>query len=410
MRNAQRARHAQSGHRYRLRGEQRPKRLAPRVVSNIIDNMKSEHGPPAVATASSPNRAPSGRVARTLSKRRLGASLLLASALLLTAGCTKGASSGSGAAPNEISLLNVSYDPTRELYGEFNVAFAAHWKTKTGSVVVVNQSHGGSSKQARAVIDGLGADVVTLAMAADVDAIADRAGLIPAAWQSRLPNNSSPYTSTIIFAVRKGNPKQIHDWDDVVRPGIVVVPGNPKTSGGARWTYLAAYGYARAKFGTDDRARDFVRRLYQNAPVLDSGARGTTTTFAERGVGDVLLNWENDILLLRKEQGDKVEVIYPSVSVLAETTVAVVDKNAAQHGTTEVAREYLGYLFSEQGQEIAAKHYFRPSSEAVARRYSSTFPELRRFTVDQTFGGWSEAQAKHFADNGVFDQIYVASK
>jgi sulfate/thiosulfate-binding protein len=355
----------------------------------------------------------SGRVAKNVSVNVTGAAFLLALALLFATGCAKGdgpPSGGSAAAASAISLLNVSYDPTRELYGEFNVAFAAYWKTKTGNVVVVNQSHGGSSKQARAVMDGLGADVVTLAMAADVDAIAVRAGLIPAAWQSRLPNNSSPYTSTIIFAVRKGNPKQIHDWDDVVRSGIVVVPGNPKTSGGARWTYLAAYGYAREKFGTDDRARDFVRRLYQNAPVLDSGARGTTTTFAERGVGDVLLNWENDILLLRKEQGDKVEVIYPSVSVLAETTVAVVDKNATQHGTTEVAREYLGYLFSEQGQEIAAKHYFRPSSEAVARRYSSTFPELRRFTVDRTFGGWSEAQAKHFADNGVFDQIYVASK
>jgi sulfate/thiosulfate-binding protein len=335
--------------------------------------------------------------------------------LLLTLSCKRdegpaGGGSASSVASKEVTLLNVSYDPTRELYTDFNGAFAKYWKAKTGDDVKINQSHGGSSKQARAVIDGLPADVVTLAMAADVDAIAEKAGLIPSDWQKRLPNNSSPYTSTIVFAVRKGNPKQVKDWEDIVKPGVVVVPGNPKTSGGARWVYLAAYGYALERYGSDDKAKDFVRRLYKNAPVLDAGARATTTSFAERGVGDVMLNWENDALLLGKELGDKVEIVYPSVSVLAETTVAVVDTNASKHATTDVAKAYLEYLFSDEGQEIAARHYFRPSSEAVAAKYAATFRPIRRFTVDQVFGGWHKAQATHFADGGVFDQIYVATK
>ena len=340
---------------------------------------------------------------------------LIALLLLGTFACSRNEGSAPGGsasavAPREIALLNVSYDPTRELYAEFNVAFAKYWKARTGDDVKVSQSHGGSSKQARAVIDGLPADVVTLAMAADVDAISEKAGLLPKDWQSRLPHNSSPYTSTIVFAVRKGNPKQIHDWDDVVKPGVAVVPGNPKTSGGARWVYLAAYGYALEKYGSDDKARDFVSRFYKNAPVLDAGARATTTTFAERGIGDVLVNWENDAILLTKEVGDKVELVYPSVSVLAETTVAVVDTNAGKRGTTEVAKEYLGYLFSEEGQEIAAKHYFRPFAEDVAKKYAGSFPPIRRFTVDQVFGGWHKAQATHFADGAIFDQIYVATK
>jgi sulfate/thiosulfate-binding protein len=340
--------------------------------------------------------------------------VLIALALLGGLACRRDEGTATGgsasAAPKEVTLLNVSYDPTRELYVDFNTAFTKYWKAKTGDDVKISQSHGGSSKQARAVIDGLPADVVTLAMAADVDAIAEKAGLLPKDWQSRLPHNSSPYTSTIVFAVRKGNPKQIRDWDDVVKPGVAVVPGNPKTSGGARWVYLAAYGYALEKYGSDDKAKDFVSRFYKNAPVLDAGARATTTTFAERGIGDVLVNWENDAILLTKEVGDKVELVYPSVSVLAETTVAVVDANASKRGTTEVAKGYLEYLFSEEGQEIAAKHYFRPFSEDVAKKYAASFPPIRRFTVDQVFGGWHQAQATHFADGAVFDQIYVATK
>jgi sulfate/thiosulfate-binding protein len=334
---------------------------------------------------------------------------LLAIACKRDEGSAPGGSAGR-ATPREVALLNVSYDPTRELYVNFNTAFAKYWKAKTGDDVKISQSHGGSSKQARAVIDGLPADVVTLAMAADIDAISEKAGLLPKDWQSRLPHNSSPYTSTIVFAVRKGNPKQIRDWDDVVKPGVAVVPGNPKTSGGARWVYLAAYGYALEKYGSDEKAKDFVSRFYKNAPVLDAGARATTTTFAERGIGDVLVNWENDAILLSKELGDKVEVVYPSVSVLAETTVAVVDTNASNHATADVARAYLEYLFSDEGQEIAASHYFRPFSEKVAQKHVATFPPIRRFTVDQVFGGWQKAQATHFADGALFDQIYVATK
>jgi sulfate/thiosulfate transport system substrate-binding protein len=321
-----------------------------------------------------------------------------------------GALFSSVALAKSVTLLNVSYDPTRELYQEFNVAFAKYWKAKTGDDLKVNQSHGGSSKQARAVIDGLPADVVTLALAYDIDAIHQLGGRLPKDWQKRLRDNSSPYTSTIVFVVRKGNPKQVKDWDDVVKPGVAVVPGNPKTSGAARWTYLAAYGFAKEKYGSDDKAKEFVAKLYKNAPVLDSGARGITTTFGQRGIGDVMLNWENDALLVKKELGDKVEVVYPSVSILAEPTVAVVDRNASKHGTTEVAEAYLEYLFSDEGQDIAAKNNYRPRLETVAKKYASKFPKLRLFTIDKVFGGWQKAQATHFADGGTFDSIYVAAR
>ena len=310
----------------------------------------------------------------------------------------------------EVKLLNVSYDPTRELYREFNTAFAKYWKAKTGDDVKVDQSHGGSSKQARSVIDGLQADVVSLALAYDIDAIADKTGRIPKDWQKQLPNNSAPYTSTIAFVVRKGNPKKIKDWDDVVKPGVIVVPGNPKTSGGARWVYLAAYAYALEKYKTDDKAKEFIAKLYKNAPILDSGARGMTTTFSQSGIGDVLLNWENDAILLKQEQGDKVEVVYPSVSILAEPPVAVVERNAKKHGTSEVAKAYLEFLYSEEGQDIAAKNHYRPRSEVAAKKVAGKFPKLRLYTVDQVFGGWQKAQTTHFADNGVFDQLYVPSK
>jgi sulfate transport system substrate-binding protein len=307
-----------------------------------------------------------------------------------------------------VTLLNVSYDPTRELYQEFNPAFAADWKSKTGQTVEIKQSHGGSGKQARAVIDGLEADVVTLALAYDIDAISDKGGLLPANWQSRLPHNSSPYTSTIVLLVRKGNPKGIKDWDDLVRPGISVITPNPKTSGGARWNYLAAWGYALRKYGGDqEKAKAFVARLYRNVPVLDAGARGATTTFVERGIGDVLIAWENEALLAIKELGPgKFELVAPSVSILAEPPVAVVDKVANKHGTRAVAQAYLEYLYSQQGQEIAAKNFYRPRLESVAARYRSQFPKITLFTVDELFGGWKKAQATHFDDGGVFDQIY----
>jgi sulfate/thiosulfate-binding protein len=327
---------------------------------------------------------------------------------LTTAGAlTLGVLLSGAALAKEVTLLNVSYDPTRELYQELNVAFARHWKAKTGDDVKVNQSHGGSAKQARAVIDGLSADVVTLALGYDIDAIAERSGRLGRDWQKRLPQNSAPYTSTIVFVVRQGNPKRIKDWDDVVKPGVIVVPGNPKTSGGARWTYLAAYGFALQKYGTDAKARELVAQLYKNAPILDSGARGTTTTFVQRGIGDVMLNWENDAILVKKELGAKAELVYPSVSILAEPPVAVVDRNAAKHGTADVAKAYLDYLFTDEGQEIAARNNYRPRSEAVARKYAAQFPPIRLFTIDQVFGGWQKAQSTHFADGGVFDQIYL---
>jgi sulfate/thiosulfate-binding protein len=311
-------------------------------------------------------------------------------------------------AQNNVTLLNVSYDPTRELYQDFNPAFAKYWQAKTGQNVTVQQSHGGSGAQARAVIDGLEADVVTLALAYDVDAIADKAGLLPKTWQSRLPDNSSPYTSTIIFLVRKGNPKHIKDWDDLVRPGVSVITPNPKTSGGARWNYLAAWGYALKKSGGDEsKARDFISRLYKNVPVLDSGARGSTTTFVERGVGDVLIAWENEVLLGAKDLGqDKFDVAVPSVSILCEPTVSVVDKVVDKKGTRAVAEAYLQYLYSPEGQEIAAKHYYRPRSQAVAKKYAGQFPQVKLFTLAEIIGDWQKTQKTHFADGGVFDQIY----
>src|SRR6185312_2385225 len=321
-------------------------------------------------------------------------------ALILTA--------SSAFAAGSVKLLNVSYDPTRELYQQFDAAFAKYWKAKTGTDVTINQSHGGSGSQSRAVIDGLPADVVTLGLAYDIDAIAARAKLLPANWQTRLPNNSSPYTSTIIFLVRKGNPKRIHDWADIVKPGVAVVTPNPKTSGGARWAYLAAWGYAlRHNHNDEAKAKAFVARVYKNVPVLDSGARGSTTTFAQRGIGDVLLSWENEAHLALKEFGsDKFEIVYPTESVLAEPPVTLVDKNAAKHSTTQVATEYLKYLYTDEGQEIAARNFYRPRNEQVAAKYASNFPKLTLFTIDQLFGGWQKAQKKHFADGGVFDQIY----
>jgi len=315
---------------------------------------------------------------------------------------------GGGAARAQVKLLNVSYDPTRELYQDINQAFARKWQQQTGQSLTINQSHGGSSKQARAVIDGLEADVVTLGMQYDVDAIAEKSGRIAKGWQSRLPDKSAPYTSTIVFVVRKGNPRGIKDWDDLVKPGTVVVTPNPKTSGGARWNYLAAWGYALAKNGgAEAKAKDFVTRLYKNVPVLDSGARGATTTFAQRGIGHVLISWENEAYLLVNEVGkDKFEIVNPSTSVLAEPSVAVVDKNVDKHGTRAAAEAYLKFLYSDEGQEIAAKHYYRPRNPAVAARNAARFPKLRLFTVDQVFGGWQNAHKTHFADGATFDQIY----
>jgi sulfate transport system substrate-binding protein len=312
----------------------------------------------------------------------------------------------------DISLLNVSYDPTREFYQDFNSAFANYWQAKTGDKLLIKQSHGGSGKQARAVIDGLAGDVVTLALAYDIDAIAQKGRLLPADWQTRLPDNSSPYTSTILFLVRRGNPKHVKDWDDLVKPGISVVSPNPKTSGGARWNYLAAWGYALKKFGNDDaKAKDFVARLYKNVPVLDTGARGATTTFVQSGIGDVLIAWENEAFLSLKESGgNQLELVSPSVSILAEPPVAWVDRVVNKHGTLEVARAYLQYLYTPEGQEIAAKHYFRPRLEAVAQKYAAQFPKLDLFTIDQMFGGWQKAQKTHFAEGGIFDQIQQGNR
>jgi sulfate transport system substrate-binding protein len=312
------------------------------------------------------------------------------------------------AGAKEIKLLNVSYDPTRELYQDYNTAFASYWKAKTSDDVVVAQSHGGSGKQAQSVINGLEADVVTLALAYDIDAIAQQAKLLPADWQKRLPNNSTPYTSTIVFLVRKGNPKHIKDWDDLVKPNVVVVTPNPKTSGGARWNYLAAWAYALDKYGHDDaQARDFVKRLYKNVPVLDSGARGSTTTFVEREIGDVLLAWENEAHLAIKQFGvDKFDIVTPPLSILAEPPVAVVDRVAKKHGTADVARAYLEYLYSDEGQDIAGRNFYRPRSEKAAAKYAGQFSPVKLVTVDETFGGWQKAQKTHFADGGVFDQIF----
>jgi sulfate transport system substrate-binding protein len=305
----------------------------------------------------------------------------------------------------EIRMLNASYDPTRELYQEINAAFADQWKAKTGDTVKINQSHGGSGKQARSVIDGLEADVVTLALAYDIDAIAEKGALIEPNWQIRLPYNSAPYTSTIVFLVRKGNPKQIKDWDDLIKPGVQVITPNPKTSGGARWNYLAAWGFALSKWNHDAaKAEEFVATLYRNVPVLDSGARGSTTTFAQRGMGDVLLAWENEAILANRQFGG-FEIVTPSISILAEPPVAVVDKVVDRRGTRPVAEAYLRFLYSPEGQEIEAKNHYRPRDPEVARKYAKDFPPLRLFTIDELFGGWRNAQATHFADGGVFDRI-----
>src|SRR6266436_4942316 len=311
---------------------------------------------------------------------------------------------GSAAHAAAVTLLNVSYDPTRELYEDYNKAFAAYWKSKTGDVVTVNQSHGGSGKQARSVIEGLEADVVTLALAYDIDALAAQGGLIPANWQSRLPDNSTPYTSTIVFLVRKGNPKNIHDWGDLVRPDLQVITPNPKTSGGARWNYLAAWGWAlKQPGGSDATAKEFVRKLYKNVPVLDTGARGSTTTFAQRGLGDVLIAWENEAVLAVKELGaDKLQIVVPTISVLAEPPVAVVDKVVLRRGTREVAQAYLQYLYSKEGQEIVAKNYYRPRDAEITAKYAAQYPKLSLVTIAD-FGGWSKVQPTHFGDGGVFD-------
>jgi sulfate/thiosulfate-binding protein len=308
----------------------------------------------------------------------------------------------------DITLLNVSYDPTRELYQEINSVFAKQWKAKTGDDVVVKASHGGSGKQARSVIDGLEADVVTLALAYDIDAIAEK-GLLTQDWQKKFKSNSTPYSSTIVFLVRKGNPKQIKTWDDVVKPGNSVITANPKTSGGARWAYLAAYGYALKKNGGNDaKAREFIAKLFEHVPVLDSGARGATVSFSERGLGDVLLTWESEVGLIKKEFGeDKFDVVYPATSILAEPPVAVVDKVVDKRGTRAVAQAYLEFLYTPQGQDIIGKYYYRPTDPKAAAKYAKQFPKISLFTIDDTFGGWTKAQKTHFADGGVFDQIYT---
>ena len=308
----------------------------------------------------------------------------------------------------DVELLNVFYDPTRELYQEFNAAFAKDWEAKNKEKVTIRQSHGGSGKQARSVIDGLSADVVTLALAYDIDEISARAKLIPKDWQKRLPHNSSPYTSTIVFLVRKGNPKGIKDWDDLARPGVSVITPNPKTSGGARWNYLAAWGYALKKFNNDEaRAKELLSGIYKNVPVLDSGARGSTTTFVERGIGDAFISWENEAFLAIKELGPgKFEIVVPSISILAEPPVTIVDKVVDKRGTRKVAQAYLDYLYSEEGQEIAGRNYYRPTDAAVAAKYASQFPKVNLFRIDDVFGGWQKAQKTHFADGGVFDQIF----
>ena len=333
---------------------------------------------------------------------------ILSGSLTLLALLAAPAAGQAQGAPKPVTLLNVSYDPTRELYEDFNHQFAAYWKGKTGQQVTVRQSHGGSGKQARSVIDGLGADVVTLALAYDIDQIAEKGGMLPPNWQSRLPNNSAPYTSTIVFLVRKGNPKGIKDWGDLIKPGVSVITPNPKTSGGARWNYLAGWAWAlRQPGGNEAKAKDYIGKLYKNVPVLDAGARGSTTTVVEREIGDVLLAWENEALLAIKELGPgKFEIVAPSLSILAEPPVAVVDKVAGKHGTKDVAQAYLEFLYTPQGQELAARHFYRPRDPKVAAKYEAQFPKVSLITIDEVFGGWKKAQEAHFADGGVFDQIY----
>ncbi len=306
-----------------------------------------------------------------------------------------------------VTLLNVSYDPTRELYVEYNAAFAKHWKAQTGQDVTIKQSHGGSGKQARSIIDGLEADVATLALAGDTDALHLHGGYIPKDWQKRLPHNSTPYTSTIVLVVRAGNPKNIKDWDDLIRPDVKVITPNPKTSGGARWNYLAAWEFAKRKYGGEAKAQEFVKKLYQNVPVLDTGARGSSVTFAQRNQGDVFLSWENEAYLLEKEFGSKVDFVYPSLSILAEPAVTVVDKNVDKKGTRVVAEAYLKFLYTEEAQDLIGKHFYRPRSEKAQAKYAKQLPKLNLFTIDQAFGGWDKAAKVHFADGGVFDQIYA---
>lgn len=308
---------------------------------------------------------------------------------------------------NHITLLNVSYDPTRELYVEYNAAFIKHWREKTGQNVTLQQSHGGSGRQARSIIDGLAADVATLALAADTDALHTNGGWIPKDWQKRLPHNSSPYTSTIVLVVRAGNPKNIKDWDDLIRPDVKVITPNPKTSGGARWNYLAAWEYAKRKYGGDQKAQEFVKKVYENVPVLDTGARGSSVTFAQRNQGDVFLSWENEAYLLDKEFGSRVDFVYPSLSILAEPAVTVVDRNVDRKGTRAVAQAYLEYLYTEEGQDIIGKHFYRPRSEKVQAKYAKQLPKLNLFTIDEAFGGWDEATKVHFVDGGLFDQIFT---
>ena len=316
---------------------------------------------------------------------------------------------GSASAQQAITLLNVSYDPTRELYAEFNTAFAKHWKAKTGQDVSIKQSHGGSGKQARAVIDGLDADVVTLALAGDIDAVHKNGGWLPADWQKRLPLASSPYTSTIVLVVRQGNPKNIKDWDDLIKPGVSVITPNPKTSGGARWNYLAAWEFAKRKFGSEAKAKakEFVQALYKNVPVLDTGARGSSITFAQRGQGDVFLSWENEAYLLEKEFGNKVDFVYPSISILAQPPVSVVDKNVDRKGTRAAAEEYVKFLYTEEAQDIIGKNFYRPTSAKAQAKYAKQLPKLNLFTIEEAFGGWAKADKDHFADGGSFDQIYT---
>jgi sulfate/thiosulfate transport system substrate-binding protein len=338
--------------------------------------------------------------------------LMLAVALsgaVVLAGCSKeGQATGESRA---VEILNVSYDPTRELYEELNPKFAAQWKADTGQDLKINMSHGGAGKQARAVIDGLDADVVTLALAYDIDEIAAKAPALSGGWQARLPNNSSPYTSTIVFLVRKGNPKAIRDWDDLVKPGVAVITPNPKTSGGARWNFLAAWAFAREEYGSDAAAQDFVKKLYANVPVLDSGARGSTTTFAERGIGDVLLAWENEAFLALKELGEgKFEIVVPSISILAEPSVTVLDGNAKRRGTEKVSEAYLRYLYTPEAQDIIGKNFYRPTDPAAKAKYASVFPDVKLVTIDGAFGGWQAAQKRFFNDGGVFDAIFAGGR
>jgi len=345
-----------------------------------------------------PTVKPQRRFSRSISRRIFS----LATAALLVTGSLV------AHAQQAVTLLNVSYDPTRELYVEFNAAFAKYWKAKTGQDVTIKQSHGGSGKQARSIIDGLDADVATLALAGDTDALVKHGGWLAADWQKKLPHNSSPYTSTIVFAVRQGNPKGIKDWDDLIKPGISVITPNPKTSGGARWNYLAAWEFAKRKYGGETKAKEFITKLFANVPILDTGARGSTITFAQRGQGDVLIAWENEAYLLEKEFGSKFDIVAPSLSILAEPAVAVVDKNVDKKGTRAVAQAYLEYLYTEEGQDIAGKNFYRPAvSEKAKAKYAHQFAKINLFTIDQAFGGWAKADKEHFADGGSFDQIYT---